>query len=130
MQFTKKILVVFIALLVLISTSGVFVMIHTCMSSRKSEISFTDEHKCCKSNKQKGKLCSFEMKCCKVDFQYHKLNVVSTAPEKNNSTDLFVAPSFNYLSAFVNTGNFNKPTFFKPPLISFNFSSQFLQLLI
>ena len=54
MIFLKKTFVVLIAVLLLISTSGIFVMIHTCIGSKKTEISFSDEHKCC-NNKKKNK---------------------------------------------------------------------------
>lgn len=131
MNSFKKVIVVFLASLLMASTSGVFVMVHTCMSLKKTEILFSDEHKCCKQNKKKSPDGSkIERKCCTVDFQYHKLTIVSSTTEKN-ATPVFISNEVpvSYFS-FLIFNNDNQLFYYSPPLTSVDYSIAFHQLLI
>ncbi len=130
MQILKKSFVVFIAMLLLISCSGVFVMIHTCMGSGKTEISFSDEHKCCSKKKKSQNNCRIERRCCTVDYQYHKLSVVSLPVEKSDVFDFILSE----ITAFVFKPNLVERSFrsvhHSPPLLVHDHTVNFRQLLI
>ncbi len=130
MKQIKRTLALLLALTVLVSSGGVFVMIHTCLSAKKTEVSLSGEHKCCSSEKSDSNQCNINMKCCKVDFQYHKLNIVSLNSEKTILVDI-ILPVFHLdifkqeqiqkISVSIQTD---------PPLLIQDFSISFGQLLI
>lgn len=117
-------------MLLLISCSGVFVMIHTCMGSKKTEITFSDEHNCCSKKKKSSDSCSIERKCCTVDYQYHKLSVVSLPADEHPGIDLYICefPVINFRTDFFE--DTFKHIDHSPPLILQDFSIEFRQLLI
>jgi len=130
MKLVKKSFVLFIAMLLLVSCSGVFVMIHTCIASHKTEITFSDEHKCCSKKKKSPDHSSIEKKCCTVDYKYHKLAVVSVPVQEHSATDYFVRefPVFEFKITSVEKSSF--PLVHSPPIIFQDFSIEFRQLLI
>jgi hypothetical protein len=130
MKFVKKSFVLFIAMLLLVSCSGVFVMIHTCIASNKTEVTFTDEHKCCSKNKKASNKASFEKKCCTVDYKYHKLSVVSVPVQEQTAVDYFVCdyPVFEFKITAIEKQEFR--LVHSPPIIFQDFSIEFRQLLI
>lgn len=130
MIFLKKTFVVLIAVLLLISSSGIFVMIHTCIGSKKTEISFSDEHKCCNNKKKSKKACNIERKCCSVDYQYHKLNVVSHSSEENTTPEIILSETTLF---DINILSIERPfhlVYHSPPLLIRDIFVQFHQLLI
>ena len=130
MKFVKKTLVVFIAILLLVSCSGVFVMIHKCMQSKKTEIAFSENHKCCNKKKENSNPCRTQLKCCTVDYQYHKLTVVYLPCDEQVSTDLVFCelPHFNLkITPDYNSFQFK---YHSPPFILQDVSVEFRQLLI
>ena len=130
MIFLKKTFVVLIAVLLLISTSGIFVMIHTCIGSKKTEISFSDEHKCCNNKKKSKKACNIERKCCSVDYQYHKLNVVSHSSEENTTPEIILSETTLFDINIISTIRPFHLISHSPPLLCRNFSVEFHQFLI
>ena len=130
MKFLKKSFVVFIAMLLLVSCSGVFVMIHTCMGSKKTEVTFSDNHKCCSKKKKSVNSCNIERKCCNVDYQYHKLSVVSLPADDHITPDLFIAET-SLINFNFNTNDHSvRQIDHSPPLLVQDFSIEFRQLLI
>lgn len=130
MKSLRTSFIIFISLLLLVSSSGVFVMIHTCMGSKKTEITFSDEHKCCGKERKSKSSCRIESKCCTVDYQYHKLNVVSVVTNDNITPDIAVSelPLLDFHVFLVEKCfQFIRHS---PPLIEKDIAVQFRQLLI
>ncbi len=117
-------------MLLLVSSSGVFVMIHTCLNSKKTEITFSDEHKCCDEKKKSRKSASIERKCCSVNYQYLKLNIVSSGADEKINSDIVLKEFilFDFNINFVERSF--QHIFHSPPLICNNISIEFHQLLI
>jgi hypothetical protein len=89
MRSIKHTLLLVLAAILLVSGSGVFVMIHTCLSAKKTEYSFSPEHKCCKKkDKSHRDRASIEKKCCTIQYYYHKLKIDTT---ERKFQDLIVA---------------------------------------
>lgn len=93
MRSIKHTLLLVLAAIILVSGSGVFVMIHTCLSAKKTEYSFSTEHKCCK---KKGKghrdRASIEKKCCTIQYYYHKLKIDTTERKFQDQVVAVVSP--------------------------------------
>ena len=75
---TKHILAFFLAFTILISSSGVVVAMHTCLSSSKKQVSLFEHRGCCsKSNKgcHKSPSTGLKVKCCELSISYHKIDL-------------------------------------------------------
>lgn len=100
----KHILAFFLAFTILISSSGVVVAMHTCLSSSKKQISLFEHKGCCsKSNKGCHKTSStgLKAKCCELSISYHKIDVNASVLkyEISLSADLISEP-FNTTTFF------------------------------
>lgn len=74
----KHILAFFLAFSILISSSGVVVAMHTCLSSSQKQISLFEHKGCCsKSGKgcHKTSTSGLKAKCCELSISYHKIDV-------------------------------------------------------
>lgn len=105
-------------------------MIHTCIASNKTEVTFSDEHNCCSKNKKSSNNSTVEKKCCTVDYKYHKLSVVSVPVQEHSAVEYFVCdyPVFEFKITSIERSAF--PLVNSPPLILQDFSIEFRQLLI
>lgn len=93
----RNLFLILLSTIVLISGSGIFVMIHTCFSSHKTEISFSSEHKCCKSEKFSQHNTSITKRCCSIVYYYHKLKIDTIVKDHENSVEpqLFALSDFS-----------------------------------
>lgn len=105
-------------------------MIHTCMASKKTEITFSDKHNCCNKKKKSANTSNVEKKCCTVDYKYHKLSVVSVPVQDHSTVEYFVYnyPVFEFKITAIEISAF--PIVHSPPIILQDFSIEFRQLLI
>jgi len=74
----KHILAFFLAFTILISSSGVVLAMHTCLSSSKKQVSLFEHRGCCsKSNKgcHKSPSTGLKAKCCELSISYHKIDL-------------------------------------------------------
>ena len=83
----RNLFLILLSTIVLISGSGIFVMIHTCFSSHKTEVTFSSEHKCCKTERFSPYNTAVSKKCCSVVYYYHKLKIDTILNEHENSVE-------------------------------------------
>jgi hypothetical protein len=117
-QVLKRSFACLLAFVVLVSSSGVVVAAHTCLSESKTDVSLFQAKGCCASHE---KACTEPVrngthlvgKCCQLTISLHKINVtVSSVKTQSSSPDATVisipagqAPSLfsaNVLSSFFN----------------------------
>lgn len=67
MKQSHKLIIYLIALLTLISSTGVFLNIHECLNNCKKELSEKTDDSCCKHSCKKENCCSNEIKYVKRD---------------------------------------------------------------
>ena len=93
----RNLFLILLSTIVVISGSGIFIMIHTCLSSHITEVTFSAEHKCCKTERYTQHNTSVAKKCCSIVYFYHKLNIDTVLKNHENC----VEPSLVNLSDFL-----------------------------
>lgn len=83
----RNLFLILLSTIVLISGSGIFVMVHTCLSSHKTEVTFSSEHKCCKSERYTQHNTTVAKKCCSIVYYYHKLKIDTVVKDHENSVE-------------------------------------------
>ena len=73
----------FLAFIILVSTTGVVVAAHSCLSKHETQVSLFSHKGCCSGDKLKchsatKKETGFSNECCKLIISYHKVDVSTT----------------------------------------------------
>ncbi len=90
-----RIFSIVMALLVFISTGGVTLAIHYCYKENSKDVSLTNESSCCSEDSGCGtenKSNSDDDDCCDLFVSYHKLTILTTLLDGNDSD--FIPVSF------------------------------------
>ena len=110
-SFNSKSIAFILALIILVSSNGVVLAVHTCLSKAATEVSLFGNKGCCSENKScrdKGERSVVSAKCCNISFSFHKTDV-SSVPQKSSFTP----------------GNFSFPAYAIQDLFTLRFSSAF-----
>lgn len=78
---------IFMALGILVSSSGLVLAAHTCLTSSKTEVSLFKHHGCCaKQKKSCHEITTKETtgKCCNLKVSLHKIDVSSTFSQERS----------------------------------------------
>jgi hypothetical protein len=87
----KKIASIFLALILILSTLGVFVFKHTCTLFDQTETSFFHDKECCERNADKNT--TVDIPCCSVEVSQFKISIASITMEPPASIKAIVQVS-------------------------------------
>jgi len=93
-----RLLAIFMALVVFISTGGVVLAIHYCYKENSKDVSLIEEDSCCSEEKGCGTEDADktgEADCCDLFVSYHKLTILTTLLE-GHDFDLIPVSSVEY----------------------------------